>query len=264
MACPGTAKSAGGASGRRSIWRTASQPMKPTSPPVSGGIPGIFGVLQRSVRVAMASSGVPLIGAPIAVAECALDGQAVVEPDGCALVLRQNTEGGDPDEGVAGPDAALRRGLEQERARTRIALRPQCQLAEDADRRLLAGEQLADDRHDEVVSGERLELLAGATGHRCLRGLSCRLSGHPALPSGPPSAGSSGSTSKQACAPVWQAGPIWWTVTSTVSASQSSAAPRTCWTLPEVSPLRQYSCLLRDQKVTRPSPSVRRRASAFM
>ncbi len=71
----------------------------------------------------------------------------------------------------------------------------------------------------------------------------------------------SGSTSKQECAPVWQAGPSCSTWTSSVSPSQSSAAPRTYCALPLVSPLRQYSWRLRDQKVTRPSVSVRRSAS---
>ncbi len=36
--------------GRCSIWRTASQPMKPTSPPVSGGCPATSSVRQRSKR----------------------------------------------------------------------------------------------------------------------------------------------------------------------------------------------------------------------
>ncbi|OUD85349.1 hypothetical protein BC477_13130 [Clavibacter michiganensis subsp. michiganensis] len=47
-AWPGTGTSAGGRSGSRSIWRTASQPMKPTRPPVRGGRPGIRGVSQRA------------------------------------------------------------------------------------------------------------------------------------------------------------------------------------------------------------------------
>jgi hypothetical protein len=47
-------------------------------------------------------------------------------------------------------------------------------------------------------------------------------------------------------------GPTCSTWTSSVSPSQSRRAPRTYCTLPLVSPLRQYSCRLRDQKVTRP------------
>ena len=55
------------------------------------------------------------------------------------------------------------------------------------------------------------------------------------------------SSSKQVRAPVWQAAPVWSTRTRTVSPSQSRATDLTCWMWPEVSPLTQYSCLLRDQ-----------------
>ena len=41
---------------------------------------------------------------------------------------------------------------------------------------------------------------------------------------------------------MWQAAPTWSTRTSSASPSQSSATDRTCWTWPEVAPLRQYSC----------------------
>ncbi len=48
IANSGHAKSLGGASGRCSTWRTASHPMKPTSPPVSGGFSGFSGDAQRA------------------------------------------------------------------------------------------------------------------------------------------------------------------------------------------------------------------------
>ena len=42
-------------------------------------------------------------------------------------------------------------------------------------------------------------------------------------------------------APVWQAGPSWSTLTSTVSPSQSRRTSTTCCRWPDVSPLTQYS-----------------------
>src|SRR5699024_2370235 len=45
------------------------------------------------------------------------------------------------------------------------------------------------------------------------------------------------SASKQVSVPVWQAGPVWSTVNSTASPSQSSWTRCTCWVLPDSSPL---------------------------
>ena len=47
--------------------------------------------------------------------------------------------------------------------------------------------------------------------------------------------------------PVWHAGPAWSTTTRSASPSQSSRTSWTFWTLPEVSPLTQYSRRERDQ-----------------
>ena len=80
--------------------------------------------------------------------------------------------------------------------------------------------------------------------------------------SGSPTTAPRSSASKQVRSPVWQAAPTWSTRTSRASPSQSRATDRTCWTWPEVSPLRQYSPRLRDQNVTRPSVRVRRSASS--
>ena len=63
---------------------------------------------------------------------------------------------------------------------------------------------------------------------------------------------SSTSASKQVRVPVWQAGPSWSTLTSSVSPSQSSRTSLTHWRWPEVSPLTQYSWRLRLQYVARP------------
>ena len=52
--------------------------------------------------------------------------------------------------------------------------------------------------------------------------------------------------------PVWQAGPSWSTLTSSVSPSQSSRTSLTHCRWPEVSPLTQYSWRLRLQYVARP------------
>ena len=68
---------------------------------------------------------------------------------------------------------------------------------------------------------------------------------------------SRGRPSKHVRDPVWQAGPSWSTVTSTVSPSQSSRTPRTHCRWPLVSPLTQYSFRLREKKVDRPVVSVR-------
>src|SRR5690606_18598638 len=154
------------------------------------------------------------------------------------------------DEREARPDAALLGGFEQER--------PRCargELAVQADRRLTVGEQLADHRDHAVPGGEPgVEVLAGG-----------RLA-HARSPAAVSSVtiGSSGSTSKHACAPVWHAGPCCSTVTRIASASQSNAAAFTSWMLPLVSPLHQYSWRLRLQHLTRPSVSLRRSASRSM
>ena len=58
---------------------------------------------------------------------------------------------------------------------------------------------------------------------------------------------SSWSASKQVVSPVWQAGPVWSTSTSSVSPSQSSRTSRTAWVWPDVSPLTQYAWRLRLQ-----------------
>src|SRR4029450_12344875 len=52
---------------------------------------------------------------------------------------------------------------------------------------------------------------------------------------------------KQLCSPVWHAGPTWSTLTRMASPSQSSATDLTYWKCPDVWPLTQYSCRLRDQ-----------------
>ena len=52
---------------------------------------------------------------------------------------------------------------------------------------------------------------------------------------------------EQVGVPVWQAGPVWSTRTSSVSPSQSSRTSRTRWVWPEVSPFTQYSPRLRLQ-----------------
>ena len=52
---------------------------------------------------------------------------------------------------------------------------------------------------------------------------------------------------KQVRSPVWQAAPSWSTSSSRVSPSQSTRTSCTHCRLPEVSPLTQYSCRLRDQ-----------------
>ena len=49
------------------------------------------------------------------------------------------------------------------------------------------------------------------------------------------------SLKKQLSAPVWQAGPLLTTSTTSASASQSAVMDTTRWTLPLVSPLRQIS-----------------------
>src|SRR5690606_7905910 len=125
-------------------------------------------------------------------------------------------------------------------------------LAVDAHGRLPVGEEFPQHRHDPMTRGQ-----GGVE-------LGARRGGHGIDSSRNPMVGSSGVTSKQLCAPVWQAGPCCSTLTSSVSPSQSRAAPFTYCRLPLVSPLRQYSWRLRDQKVTRPSARVRRSASASM
>lgn len=52
---------------------------------------------------------------------------------------------------------------------------------------------------------------------------------------------------KQVRVPVWQAGPVWSTVSSRVSPSQSAWTARTRCRWPEVSPLRHSSPRERDQ-----------------
>jgi hypothetical protein len=70
----------------------------------------------------------------------------------------------------------------------------------------------------------------------------------PRPPGAEPTVAGSGSASKQVRSPVWQAPlPTWSTLTSRVSPSQSSATDFTHCCEPEVSPLTQYSCRLRDQ-----------------
>ncbi|OEI69630.1 Uncharacterized protein Cus16_0238 [Curtobacterium sp. ER1/6] len=191
-----------------------------------------------------------------------------VDPCGAVVLLRQHAEAPDTDERPPRPQAALAGGLEQERPRTTVR-----ELAVDADRRLAVRVEGADDRDDAVVgqqavevrTGGRARLLGAGRGAHRVPSTTAVASAVAAASGAAPGAdavtGSSGSTSKQRCAPVWHAAPTWCTVTSRVSSSQSSAAPRTYWACPEVSPLRQYSCRERDQKVTRPSVRVRRRAS---
>ena len=85
----------------------------------------------------------------------------------------------------------------------------------------------------------------------------------PVVMTGSPRRVLTGSSSvKQVRVPVWQAGPTWSTLTSTVSPSQSSATDLTYWWCPDVSPFTQYSRRLRDQYVARPVVSVRCSASS--
>ena len=149
----------------------------------------------------------------------------------------------------ARPLPALLRRLEQEGAGAARG-----QLPVDADRGLAVGEQPAHDRHDGLV--ERGELLrrrrGGAEPHDGLAA-SGSAAGVPSPTSMPAAVGSPvvagrGAASKQVRSPVWQAPvPTWSTLTSNESPSQSSATDLTHCCEPDVSPLTQYSCRLRDQ-----------------
>ena len=70
--------------------------------------------------------------------------------------------------------------------------------------------------------------------------------------------------SKQLTPPRWQAGPSGSTSTTSASRSQSAVTETRCCTLPLVSPLRQSSCLERDQKTVRSSFRDSARLSRFM
>ena len=57
-------------SGNRSKRRTTSYPIKPTSPPVSGGNPAILGDFKCAAESLSASSGSIPVGAPAGVVPC--------------------------------------------------------------------------------------------------------------------------------------------------------------------------------------------------
>jgi hypothetical protein len=146
-------------------------------------------------------------------AEGAFGGHAVVEPGGVVSGLGEHAEGGHPDEGEPGPDAALLGGFEQE-----AAGRSAGELPVDAHGGFPVREEFTDHR-DDPVSGEEVAELAcrgGAGAHGV------------ASPDGSTSPVTSmPRPSKQVWVPVWQAAPICSTCTTRVSASQSSAAERT-------------------------------------
>src|SRR5690606_37674108 len=117
------------------------------------------------------------------------------------------------------------------------------ELAVQAHGRDVVGEEPADDRDDPAVGGELAE---GGQVRRGRAPLGGAHAGSPAAVS-PTTAPRSPPASQHVRVPVWHAGPTCSTRTSSASPSQSSATERTCWTLPEVSPLRQYSWRERDQ-----------------
>src|SRR5204863_4432344 len=73
-----------------------------------------------------------------------------------------------------------------------------------------------------------------------------------------------GTPPKHERAPVWQAGPLGMTLTTSASLSQSSAMLTTRWVLPEVAPLCHSSFRERDQSHVWPVSRVRRSDSSFM
>ena len=124
------------------------------------------------------------------------------------------------------------------------------------DRGLPVGEQFADDGDDLVAVLQRGELLAGRPvpgAARSCRSMSPRRRGDDVGDRSDVEAGARAGVAGHAHLVHRD---------EQASPSQSSAAERTYWALPEVSPLRQYSRRDRDQNVTRPVVIVRRNASA--
>ena len=192
--------------------------MNPTVPPTSGGVPGTRGVAQRSCRRARTCER-----RAVERADGALGAHAGVDPGGAVAVLGQDAEAADADERPARPQAALAGGLEQERAGTPVG-----ELAVDPDRGLAVAVERADDGDDAVAvrhqvvelrTGGRVRLVGDRRGrrggrvrHRVAPAVSASVVSSAVASSVVASGatavtGSSGSTSKQRCAPVWQAAP---------------------------------------------------------
>src|SRR5690606_19114511 len=153
------------------------------------------------------------------------------EPRRPAPAGEQRGPRADADEGPARPGPLLG-GLEDERPGTSAG-----ELAVQAHGRDVVGEEPAHDGDDPAVVGgelaERREVRRG-------RAPLAHAGSPTTAPRSPPA-------SKQLRVPVWHAGPTCSTRTRSASPSQSRATERTCWTWPEVSPLRQYSCRESDQ-----------------
>src|SRR5690606_15949962 len=142
------------------------------------------------------------------------------------------------------PASVVLGGLEDERPGPSLG-----EPAVQAHGRDVVGEQAPHDGHDPSVAREVAEVFERGPGP-APRDVVARRSAHwpSSCPPGPPTtAPRSPPASKHERVPVWHAGPTCSTRTRSASPSQSSATERTCWTWPEVSPLRQYSCRESDQ-----------------
>src|SRR5699024_11424441 len=134
------------------------------------------------------------------------------------------------DDRPARPDPAVLGRLEEECPGSAVG-----ELAVDPDGGLSVGDQPPDDGHDPTVTREHAEGVEVGPGPAVGEVRDRRPPGHGRTPVTAPRS----PASKQVRSPVWQAAPTWSTRTSSASPSQSSATERTCWTWPEVAPLRQ-------------------------
>ena len=116
--------------------------MAPTSPPVSGGRPGVRGVARAATVSRTARGRVAVGGQP---------DRRLADPVHPAVLLGQRRRAAGPDDRVARPHAAVLGGLEQEGAGRVLG-----ELAVDADRRLGVGEHAAYDRDDATVLERQL------------------------------------------------------------------------------------------------------------
>ncbi len=216
----GTPSSSGALAGRvGSQCRTISQPSVPTSPPVSGGSPASAGVRRASSVPASTSSTSPSRGTPTGTSpdQCG-------RPSATERVAREATPTNDHRAQVPSTSAD---------SRMKVPGRPCGEGAVQAHRGQLVGQQAPHHRDHPAVGGQLAELRQRGPGRPPRERLrDRRRHGPTTAPRSPPA-------SKQLRAPVWHAAPTWSTRTSSASPSQSSSTDFTCWTFPEVSPLRQ-------------------------
>src|SRR5690606_18598609 len=164
---------------------------------------------------------------------------------------RDGAEGAEPQQRHQGPDQAAGRSRGRDQ-RGQRGQRGPAQRGDGRDR--LGGGQFHGDGGEvarQFHPGSRPDLRGGGEqGDRAERGERERGQVLPAaerVGRGCCGSHSSRSASKQVRSPVWQAPPVWSTLTSRVSPSQSSATETTRWVFPEVAPFTQYSPRLRDQ-----------------